>query len=71
MTSGPPMDGSRFQCSRFCFDQARSCLKIAQMKISPSHQDMFARMASEWESFARYCNGRAEKLVSWCKTGPD
>jgi hypothetical protein len=63
-TGASVIDKSKFECSRFCFDQARSCLKIAQLKVSPAHRAMFIRMANEWEAFSQYCNGRAEKLVS-------
>jgi len=51
-------DRAGYQCSRFCFGQAHSCLKLARFHLSPWHRHRFIQMARDWKRFAERCGGQ-------------
>lgn len=67
LARGPMPNGHTCQCSRFCFEQAVSCLRLALLNFSPEHRGMFIRMSDEWKRYAQRCGGRRELWMSWCE----
>lgn len=55
------------RCSRYCLEQAASCLKMARLNSSPGHNETFSRLAAQWNQMAENCGGRLNQWAAWCR----
>jgi len=60
------LNSTRSACVGFCFRQAESCLKIAEMSNNLIYQQTFIRMADHWNGIAKECDGKLHPWTNWC-----
>lgn len=64
-------DSGPHECSRYCLEQAASCLKMARLNISPAHRHTFMRLAAQWNQIAKKCGGQLQQWAQGCHNKPD